>query len=293
MREDGRAGLGALAVAALFLASCAGLTPVLRPVPDGFGDKGIDYRLVARSEPRPLRIHIATVDAGGAGLRVVTPLLPPRSAARGAEARLVDPAREADSIGSLLLVNASAFSVIGCAPGRRPLAYLPGMPVDIAGLAMHEGRLVSPSQDGFAALGLGPGGAVAAGYDLGSLLGARPEEAAAGFAMLVEGGLNVASADGTLAARTAVGGDGSGRLVFVVVEGGAKGRSEGLSLRELADLMLELEADWAINMDGGGSSVMILRRGGRELRVSEGEHRLLGLGLPPRPVPNFIAVLPR
>jgi hypothetical protein len=52
-------------------------------------------------------------------------------------------------------------------------------------------------------------------------------------------------------ARTAVGVDNSGKLIMVVVP-----EEHGLTLLELAHLMLELGATDAINLDGGGSSQM-------------------------------------
>lgn len=60
--------------------------------------------------------------------------------------------------------------------------------------------------------------------------------------------------------RTAVGFDGANRRVWlVVVDGRQAPRSAGMSLPELADLMLALGVDEALNLDGGGSSAMSLR----------------------------------
>jgi hypothetical protein len=272
------------------LLSCAGLA--LAPVPPSPApeDYGIAYSLIRRSSPRPLRIHLAVADLGKGRLRLSAPVPHPAARPGAWDARLEDPLRESERIGSLVLVNASAFSVLGFGPGRRPLEYLPGMRVDIAGLAIHEGRPYSQSREGFAALLADAEGRISAGYGL------APEgcaEAAAGFRMLVVDGADRTTPGGSLAARTAVGQDDRGRLLFVVVEGGRKGPSEGVSLSELAAFMLEQGALWALNTDGGGSSALVLRRGGREELVSEGGKRFLGLRLPPRPVPNFLAILPR
>ena len=60
--------------------------------------------------------------------------------------------------------------------------------------------------------------------------------------------------------RTAVGYDPDrNRLWLVVVDGRQPGYSEGMSLPELADLLQALGARDALNLDGGGSSVMVLR----------------------------------
>lgn len=56
--------------------------------------------------------------------------------------------------------------------------------------------------------------------------------------------------------RTAVGVIDENHLVFVVVDGRQSGYSEGVTLSELADIMLDLGATTAYNLDGGGSSTM-------------------------------------
>ena len=56
--------------------------------------------------------------------------------------------------------------------------------------------------------------------------------------------------------RTAVGVIDENHLVFVVVDGRQTGYSEGVTLTELADIMTDLGATTAYNLDGGGSSTM-------------------------------------
>lgn len=60
--------------------------------------------------------------------------------------------------------------------------------------------------------------------------------------------------------RTAVGIDTDGRrLVFVVVDGRQPGYSAGMSLPELARLLQAMGVDEALNLDGGGSSVLVVQ----------------------------------
>ncbi|MFD4958451.1 phosphodiester glycosidase family protein [Microbacterium sp. NPDC058389] len=56
--------------------------------------------------------------------------------------------------------------------------------------------------------------------------------------------------------RTAVGVIDENHLVFVVVDGRQSGYSAGVTLTELADIMVDLGATTAYNLDGGGSSTM-------------------------------------
>lgn len=56
--------------------------------------------------------------------------------------------------------------------------------------------------------------------------------------------------------RTAVGVIDDNHLVFVVVDGRSEGYSRGATLTELAQIMIDLGAETAYNLDGGGSSTM-------------------------------------
>ncbi|HEX7937646.1 MAG TPA: phosphodiester glycosidase family protein, partial [Gemmatimonadaceae bacterium] len=69
--------------------------------------------------------------------------------------------------------------------------------------------------------------------------------------------------------RTAVGISSNGkRLLLVVVDGRQAGYSDGMTLRELAHLMLNLGARDALNLDGGGSTTMVVgNRKTRSLQV--------------------------
>jgi hypothetical protein len=59
--------------------------------------------------------------------------------------------------------------------------------------------------------------------------------------------------------RTAIGIAPGGRLLWVTVDGRQAPYSDGMSLEELADLMARLGAQDAINLDGGGSTTMVIR----------------------------------
>ena len=58
--------------------------------------------------------------------------------------------------------------------------------------------------------------------------------------------------------RTAVGVRADGTLVLVTVDGRQPEESVGMSIPELTDLMLELGCVSAINLDGGGSTTMVI-----------------------------------
>ncbi|RLE21853.1 MAG: hypothetical protein DRJ65_15100, partial [Acidobacteria bacterium] len=58
--------------------------------------------------------------------------------------------------------------------------------------------------------------------------------------------------------RTAVGVRADGTLIFVTVDGRRPGVSVGMSIPELTDLMMELGCVSAVNLDGGGSTTMVI-----------------------------------
>lgn len=94
----------------------------------------------------------------------------------------------------------------------------------------------------------------------------RPEEAVGGHPVLLrDSAITPAARDSNAFAvtrhpRTAVGvGDGGRRLLLVVVDGRQAPWSAGMSLLELATLMQSLGAREAINLDGGGSTAMVVR----------------------------------
>ena len=60
--------------------------------------------------------------------------------------------------------------------------------------------------------------------------------------------------------RTAVGRTQDGKLILVTVDGRQPAISIGMSLYSLADLLLELGAMDGINLDGGGSTTMVVNQ---------------------------------
>ncbi len=65
--------------------------------------------------------------------------------------------------------------------------------------------------------------------------------------------------------RTALGVSSNGRwMLWIVVDGRQPGYSEGCTLKELADMLIKFGGAYhAINFDGGGSSVMVIKQAGK------------------------------
>lgn len=97
----------------------------------------------------------------------------------------------------------------------------------------------------------------------------HPREAVGGFPVLVRDSQEVAGLDSAGAAtfapvrhpRTVVGvASGGRRLMLITIDGRQPGYSVGTTLRESARIALALGATHAINLDGGGSTTMVMRR---------------------------------
>jgi hypothetical protein len=92
---------------------------------------------------------------------------------------------------------------------------------------------------------------------IGYHLQGRPQMAISGNRFLVHDGIIRVVDDTELHPRTAIGiDDDTGEVLLLVVDGRSK-KSRGYTMVELANLMIDLGADEAINLDGGGSSTLV------------------------------------
>jgi hypothetical protein len=115
--------------------------------------------------------------------------------------------------------------------------------------------------------------------------------AVSGSHMLIVEGEPIEGLDSeTPAPRTAIGVDfGPDRLVIVVVDGRQPFYSEGATLTQLADLMIDYGVYTAMNMDGGGSSTLVIENenGKAEVLNSPIDSHIPGRE---RPVANHLGV---
>lgn len=91
-------------------------------------------------------------------------------------------------------------------------------------------------------------------------------------------------ADQSLAPRTAVGFSADGSIMYLLTVDGRQTDSVGVTIAELGEMMRELGAHNALNLDGGGSSTMLARQPGQaDLTLvnnpSDGEERSVPNGL--------------
>ena len=86
---------------------------------------------------------------------------------------------------------------------------------------------------------------------------------------IVKDGVNQAKPNHTdEAPRSVVGIKPDGTVVIMVNDGRQSPYSAGMSMYELAEVMLDLGCTWAVNCDGGGSTTWVSQRPGEELKVN-------------------------
>ncbi|MGL6068460.1 MAG: phosphodiester glycosidase family protein, partial [Sediminibacterium sp.] len=81
--------------------------------------------------------------------------------------------------------------------------------------------------------------------------------------------------------RTAIGYTANGKMIVLVVEGRNPGKAEGADLIQLANILKDLGCIEALNLDGGGSSCMLIN-GKETIKPSDKEGQ--------RPVPAVLVL---
>ena len=213
---------------------------------------GIIYRRDARFTPRPMMIHIVSVDLNAPGVKVlVTPGAPTSD---NTEINAQTTAAFLRQFELQLAINASFFY-----PFREetPWDFYPrsGDRVNAVGQAISNGNSYSAGQPNWPILCFSSDRAqIAVECPVGTT------QAVAGNEVLVANGRPidspVAEADRPYP-RTAVAIDRAGQQVWLIaIDGKQPLYSEGATLSELTEIALSLGADAALNLDGGGSTTL-------------------------------------
>jgi Phosphodiester glycosidase len=249
----------------LLLSACANETAAPRAPEAPPISAGITVRTVVRSQSTPLVAHVVTIDLAKAPgvLKVVAD----RSSAEGGLVAATV-SRLAESSGLSVAVNASFFRVPA---GRYPQA---SERADAVGGLILEGETISPKGPGLGLINAGlciegRNARVEKGFECrGATFGV-----ASGPLLLWQGQpVDTEFADKIFKSlrhpRTAVGVDSARRKVWLIVaDGRQEGVSEGATLDELKQMLKDEGAVDALNLDGGGSSVLVARFPGAGLRV--------------------------
>lgn len=205
--------------------------------------------VVARVDLRDPRVEVKLVlaDESAAG----TP---------GCTGRLEVPSAVARRHGFAAAINASYFRAETKEVAGRKVPYFVGNCGTPVGWHVSEGRIrTRPSEATIqATLVVHPGGRVTMHRRLEQM---PPDArcAVSGNSMALADGLVAVEPGGPRHPRTAVGLSRDGATLLLVAVDGRQDHSRGVTLAELGELMKGLGAHQAINLDGGGSSALVLQ----------------------------------
>ncbi len=261
-------------------------------LPPPVAANGLAYTSEIRAAPRPLRIHVLRFDLTSRRYEPTIIVNADPDAAGPAEASLGDPVAMAAEAGLVAAVNASVFGAVPDADGKVGRRWTVGMPVDLLGWTVADGVERSPPDDHYPHLWIGRGDRAGVGAARTTPDPEQPRQLATGFQIILRDGQITAGPGGALHPRTAAGVDAAGRsLVLAVVDGRQPDLSEGVNEHELAGIMQGLGCDDAVNLDGGGSSVMLLGPLGEDA----GRPRVVNSPSDgsPRPLPSLLGIRPR
>jgi hypothetical protein len=228
-----------------------------RPLPTDTQEtlfEGVTYNRDVRPDPRPLVIHMVSIDLDTPGLEfLVTPGDPSQEFALTARTT----SQFLDEFELQVAVNGDFFSDFWT---NGPEDYFPhtGDPVNVTGVAVSRGT----------SYGLNRWDAIPMYLSFDNIISFREPvgevyNAVSGNTLIVENGVALSgyTEDFHLLQhpRTAAALDeGERTLMLMVVDGRQEGYSEGVSIPELADIAIEYGAYTALNLDGGGSSTLVI-----------------------------------
>lgn len=221
-----------------------------RAVPTGFSSwrplfHGVWLTTAKFKSPRLMSVQVVRVDLEAPGLDF---LVTPPNGSRPMETDSLRTSTYLEKYNLQLAINASPFG---------PVVVREGQPQDVVGLAISNGELYSEPHKGYAALLIHEAGHATIADQPCDVRGVR--HAVGGFARIVDDGKNTGG-DGDINPRTAVGVSEDGMtLYFIVVDGRRPRYSMGATTGEIAQILLDFGARNAVNLDGGGSTTLVMQ----------------------------------
>jgi hypothetical protein len=237
-----------------------------------------------RSAPRPLAILRLTVDLQRQDIELAVAAGEDPDGDGPVEAKLTSPVALAQRERFLAAVNTNPWTMVPPPRAGEGPNYVAGADCDVAGWLQSDVKTCSPPQAGHWSFWIDAAGRGHIG-DVDQM--ADSHCAVSGFGGLLRDGQVLPQSNDVLHPRTALGLDRDGRLLtLLVVDGRQPGYSEGVSLLELAGLMQQAGCWNALNLDGGGSTIMLLGEAPEQLRIMNRPCDKNG----PRPVPVVLGI---
>ncbi|MEX2161476.1 MAG: phosphodiester glycosidase family protein [Anaerolineales bacterium] len=213
--------------------------------------QGVTYKRIVTEDPRPLVIHVVIVDLKADGIKSLVSQGDPDQGRPLSAQRTTE---FLDENNLQLAINGDAFTPWD---DRGPLGYSPqtGERVAPLGFAASRGTVYHQDTDEQPTLYIYQNNKAS----MNALTG-KVYNAISGYKLLVWNGKIVDGLNSRdLDPRTAIGLNKAGnKLIIVIVDGRQSGYSEGVTEAELAQILADQKAYSAMNMDGGGSSTLVI-----------------------------------
>jgi hypothetical protein len=209
--------------------------------------KGVDFAQVRKLPPDPLAVYAVRIDLREPTIKFV---VTPSNGDRPLETDAKKTSTFLKESHCQVAVNASPFS---------PVEEKEGEPRDILGISASRGDVYSQPHGNHAAMFITKDNAVTFGQPPADL--STVYNAVSGFIMIVENGQIVAT-DEVRHPRTVAGTSQDGRHLYLMeIDGRQPDYSAGAGTKEAAEWILQLGAYTALNLDGGGSTALVIDDG--------------------------------
>jgi len=246
--------------------------------------EGITYIREVRNDPHDMVYHVITVDLRADGLKA---LVTPGNTNQDLPLKARTTSEFLQEFNLQIAVNGDGFQPWSA----NPLNFFPQSGDNVAplGFAASRGTIYQPEFGAEHTLYIYKNNKASINNEIGKV-----HNAISGNRLIVDNNTPVENlSDSVLHPRTALGLDRNGRtLIIVVVDGRQPGYSDGASLSGLAEILVDYGAWRGINMDGGGSTTLVIQD-------ENGNPRLLNSpihqGIPgnERPVGNHLGFFAR
>lgn len=200
---------------------------------------------------KPMRLFIVEADLSNPNITIKAAT--PNNAPQFNKQLVTEIARRQDTVGSRVLVaiNGDFFNVTTGEP--QSILYKNGVAIKPLFKLCTLCTFLSVDQSGVPS--------IVSKERVPFIDSTKIQNAVGGFHWLVRDSVKVTQGDPSIEPRTAVGVSANKIVYFVVVDGRKTDYSNGMSFSQLSDVFIALGVKDAINLDGGGSSTLVVKQG--------------------------------